>query len=51
VPAATPPEDGTVTFDDFFGATATGSGGSKGSSEAGEDDLDQFQSWLQNLKR
>jgi hypothetical protein len=50
-PAATPPEDGTVTFDDFFGAAATGSGGAKGSSEAGEDDLDQFQSWLQNLKR
>jgi hypothetical protein len=50
VPAASP-QDATVSFDDFFGAPAGGSGGSKGSSDAGEDDLDQFQSWLQNLKR
>jgi tetratricopeptide (TPR) repeat protein len=48
---ATPSQDATVSFDDFFGAPAGGSGGAKGSSDAGEDDLDQFQSWLQNLKR
>jgi tetratricopeptide (TPR) repeat protein len=50
VPAGVPPQDATVSFDDFFGAPAGGSGGSKGSSDGGEDDLDQFQSWLQNLK-
>jgi hypothetical protein len=50
VPAAGPSKDATVSFDAFFGAPAGGSTGSK-SSDAGEDDLDQFQSWLQNLKR
>lgn len=50
VPAATPSQDAAVSFDDFFGAAAGGSGAPK-SSEAGKDDLDQFQSWLQNLKR
>jgi hypothetical protein len=50
VPSGAPP-DANVSFDDFFGAPAAGSGGTKGSNDAGEDDLDQFQSWLQNLKR
>jgi hypothetical protein len=50
IPAGAAPQDATVSFDDFFGAPAGGSGGAKGSSDAGEDDLDQFQSWLQNLK-
>jgi hypothetical protein len=38
-----------VSFDDFFG-----SGGDRSvtpSGEPGKDDLDQFQTWLQNLKR
>jgi hypothetical protein len=43
--------DTSVSFDDFFGAPAGGSAPSKGSTETGKDDLDQFQSWLQNLKR
>ncbi len=43
---------GDVSFDDFFGAAAgEKSALSKGSSDPGKDDLDQFQSWLQNLKR
>jgi hypothetical protein len=41
-----------VSFDDFFGAVAgEKSALPKGSSDPGKDDLDQFQSWLQNLKR
>jgi hypothetical protein len=52
VPAASNSPELAVTFDDFFGAPAGGSGSAtKGSPEAGKDDLDQFQSWLQNLKR
>jgi hypothetical protein len=41
-----------VSFDEFFGA-ATGESGqtTKATGEAGKDDLDQFQTWLQNLKR
>jgi hypothetical protein len=39
-----------LSFDDFFGSPAGGnSGGPEG--EPGKDDLDQFHSWLQNLKR
>jgi hypothetical protein len=49
-PVATPSQDAAVSFDDFFGAAAGGSG-APNSTEAGKDDLDQFQSWLQNLKR
>jgi tetratricopeptide (TPR) repeat protein len=50
--ASGPPSDATVSFDDFFGAPAGGSNPlPTGSSDPGEDDLDQFQSWLQNLKR
>jgi len=42
-----------VSFDEFFSAAAGGASGSaaQGKDEPGEDDLDQFQSWLQNLKR
>ena len=52
IPASTPPQDVTVSFDDFFGAPAAGSSPSpKGGADPSKDDLDQFQSWLQNLKR
>jgi hypothetical protein len=52
VPAAGPPQDAAVSFDDFFNAAGAGSSPlPKGSPEPGKDDLDQFQSWLQNLKR
>jgi len=46
-----PPKDAGVSFDDFFGASADGSTRAPGSAEPGKDDLDQFHSWLQNLKR
>jgi hypothetical protein len=42
----------TVSFDDFFNSESgesTSTGHGKG--EPGTDDLDQFQTWLQNLKR
>jgi hypothetical protein len=45
-------KDGAVSFDDFFGSAAgEASTLPKGSGEPSKDDLDQFQSWLQNLKR
>jgi hypothetical protein len=50
VPATAASQDAAVSFDDFFGAAAGGSG-APGSTEPGKDDLDQFQSWLQNPKR
>ena len=41
-----------VSFDDFFGASAAEPSPSpKGSADPSKEDLDQFQSWLQNLKR
>jgi Flp pilus assembly protein TadD len=43
-------KDGLVSFDDFFGSAAGGSSMAPGG-EPGKDDLDQFHSWLQNLKR
>ena len=43
-------KDGLVSFDDFFGSATGGSSPSPGG-EPGKDDLDQFHSWLQNLKR
>ena len=44
--------DPAVSFDDFFGsATDRSSSLPQGKSDPGKDDLDQFQSWLQNLKR
>jgi hypothetical protein len=48
--AAQPGKDGLVSFDDFFGSAAAGSSSAPGG-EPGKDDLDQFHSWLQNLKR
>lgn len=46
-----PAQDGlSLSFDDFFGSQAKGSGADK-SADPGNDDLDQFHSWLQNLKR
>jgi Tetratricopeptide repeat len=41
-------QEGLVSFDDFFGSAA---GGKSRGAEPGKDDLDQFHSWLQNLKR
>jgi hypothetical protein len=50
--AASPGKDGPVSFDDFFGPSAGATPAQpQGSTESGKDDLDQFQSWLQNLKR
>jgi tetratricopeptide (TPR) repeat protein len=43
-------KDGMVSFDDFFGSAAGDSSLAPGD-EPGKDDLDQFHSWLQNLKR
>jgi hypothetical protein len=44
--------DSAVSFDDFFGSGAKSSNAlPSGSGEPTKDDLDQFQSWLQNLKR
>jgi tetratricopeptide (TPR) repeat protein len=43
-------KDGLVSFDDFFGSAAGGNSPAPGG-EPGKDDLDQFHSWLQNLKR
>ena len=51
VPSEAPPET-AVSFDDFFNAERGESTPlPKGKGEAGKDDLDQFQTWLQNLKR
>jgi hypothetical protein len=44
-------QEGVVSFDDFFGAAAGGSSRETAGGEPGKDDLDQFHSWLQNLKR
>jgi tetratricopeptide (TPR) repeat protein len=52
IPSAGNSSELAVTFDDFFGAPAGGSGpAAKKSTDPGKDDLDEFQSWLQNLKR
>ena len=52
VPGGEQKSDSAVSFDDFFNSEADGSSPlRKGNSEAGKNDLDQFQSWLQNLKR
>jgi hypothetical protein len=51
-PAAEPSAAAGVSFDEFFGGAAGGSSqAAQGNTEPGKDDLDQFQSWLQNLKR
>jgi hypothetical protein len=51
MPAADQKGDGVVSFDDFFGAEGDGSTPLRQRADPGKDDLDQFQSWLQNLKR
>jgi tetratricopeptide (TPR) repeat protein len=43
-------KDGLVSFDDFFGSAAGGNSLAPGG-EPRKDDLDQFHTWLQNLKR
>jgi hypothetical protein len=43
--------DAAVSFDDLFGTPGEPSPTPKGSTDPGKEDLDQFQSWLQNLKR
>ena len=51
-PASDPSKDAAVSFDDFFGSAAGGASSlPPGSSEPSNDDLDEFQTWLQNLKR
>jgi hypothetical protein len=51
VPAADQKEDEAVSFDDFFGAEREGAAPLRQRADPGKDDLDQFQTWLQNLKR
>jgi pentatricopeptide repeat protein len=55
IPPAVPsdaPAEAAVSFDDFFNAEPGESTPLRqGKGEAGKDDLDQFQTWLQNLKR
>jgi hypothetical protein len=52
VPTGEQKGDAAVSFDDFFGSEPDPAGPSRqGKGDPGEDDLDQFQSWLQNLKR
>jgi tetratricopeptide (TPR) repeat protein len=52
VPPGEREADTAVSFDDFFNSEADGSTPLRHrNSDPGKDDLDQFQSWLQNLKR
>jgi len=51
VPSADQKADGAVSFDDFFGSEKEGATPLRQRAEPGKDDLDQFQTWLQNLKR
>ncbi len=51
VPATEPKADAAVSFDDFFGSEAETPTPLRQRADAGKDDLDQFQTWLQNLKR
>jgi hypothetical protein len=52
VPAADQRTEGGVSFDAFFSSPAEDSSPAKSrSSDPRNDDLDQFHSWLQNLKR
>jgi len=52
VPAPEQNAEAAVSFDDFFGSEPSRPGPSRADkSDPGKDDLDQFQSWLQNLKR
>jgi hypothetical protein len=52
VPAGGQLKDAAVSFDDFFSSSGGGSAPlSPGNTDPKNDDLDSFQSWLQNLKR
>ncbi len=52
VPSGEQKSDAAVSFDDFFSSEADDSNPLRqGNPDSGKDDLDQFQSWLQNLKR
>jgi hypothetical protein len=53
VSAGEPSSAAGVSFDEFFSAAegGTSSSAAHGKDDPGKDDLDQFQSWLQNLKR
>jgi hypothetical protein len=51
VPGTDQKASGLVSFDDFFGSEKEGSAPARQRGEPGKDDLDQFQTWLQNLKR
>jgi hypothetical protein len=51
VPAGEQKADGAVSFDDFFGSEAEAPTPLRQRADPGKDDLDQFQTWLQNLKR
>jgi hypothetical protein len=52
VPAGEQKGEAAPSFDDFFGSKPDPASPSRqGKGDPGEDDLDQFQSWLQNLKR
>lgn len=47
-----PPTEAGVSFDEFFNSESGESPPMRqGKGETGKDDLDQFQTWLQNLKR
>jgi tetratricopeptide (TPR) repeat protein len=50
-PAAEQEAGEAVSFDDFFGSEPEGSTPLRQRADPGKDDLDEFQSWLQNLKR
>jgi hypothetical protein len=50
VPAGGPLKDAAVSFDDFF-RSAGGESATSADGDPKKDDLDSFQSWLQNLKR
>jgi hypothetical protein len=51
VPAKEQKTDAAVSFDDFFESEADGSKALRQQSpDPGKNDLDQFQTWLQNLK-
>jgi hypothetical protein len=50
VPAGGPLKDAAVSFDDFF-SSAGGESATSADGDPKKDDLDSFQSWLQNLKR
>lgn len=46
-----PSADAGGSFDEFFGTSSAAGGKSTRNVHAGTDDLDQFHTWLQNLKR